>query len=62
MCVMIIQNDQKRSKNKSLIRNYLSSFLSKSLTIELQNLLWKELADTPLNHIADNHLKRIGDK
>ena len=52
--------EQKRSKNKSLIRNYLSSFLSKSLTIELQNLLWKELADTPLNHIADNHLKRIG--
>ena len=33
---------EKRLNNKSLIRNYLSSFLSKSLVLELQDLLWRE--------------------
>ena len=51
---------EKRLNNKSLIRNYLSSFLSKSLVLELQELLWREVADNALNDISDKKLINIG--
>ena len=51
---------EKRLNNKSLIRTYLSSLLSKSLVIELQELLWKEVAENSLNDISDKKLISIG--
>ena len=45
--------NEKDMNNKSLLRNYLSSFLSKSLVIELQSLLWKEVSEIPINDISN---------
>ena len=51
---------EKKNNNKSLLRSYLSSYLSKSLVVELQNLLWKESSEIPLNDISDRELTKIG--
>ena len=51
---------EKRLNNKSLIRTYLSSLLSKSLVVELQEQLWKEVAENSLNDISDKKLISIG--
>ena len=51
---------EKRLNNKSLIRNYLSSCMSKSLVLQLQDLLWREIAENSLNDISDKKLMKIG--
>ncbi len=44
---------------KSLLRTVLAEQLSKSLTLELQGVLWPALADTPISHIPDAALDMI---
>ena len=51
---------KKRLNNKLLLRNYLSTLLSKSLVMELEDRLWKEVAEIPLKDISDKNLAKIG--
>jgi len=52
--------EEKKQNNKSLLRNYLSSYLSKSLVLELQNLLWGDVSEISINDLPDKKLMKIG--
>jgi len=52
--------EEKKQNNKSLLRNYLASYLSKSLVLELQNLLWGDVSEISINDLPDKKLIKIG--
>lgn len=52
---------EKQRSPKSLLRSVLGQRLSKSLTLELQNLLWTERAQTVMAEISDRDLRRVGE-
>jgi predicted Rossmann fold flavoprotein len=51
--------DSKSSQPKSLPRTLLAEHLPKSLTLELQELLWPENADKPLGDWSDSALREL---
>ena len=51
--------EQKKSSPKSLIRTLLSHKLPKSVVLELQKLLWKELAEKPISEISNCRLEEL---
>ncbi|MAY36130.1 MAG: aminoacetone oxidase family FAD-binding enzyme [Spongiibacteraceae bacterium] len=52
---------EKQRSPKSLLRSVLGQRLSKSLTLELQNLLWTERGQTVMAEISDRDLRRVGE-
>ena len=52
--------EEKELKNTSLLRNYLTLYLSKSLAHKLQDLLWEDVAEIPLSNISKKKLVHIG--
>jgi len=50
----------KRRQGKSRLKNLLTPKLAKALVVELQNLWWPELADSPLAQFKDEELTIIG--
>ncbi|MEH6634499.1 MAG: NAD(P)/FAD-dependent oxidoreductase [Halioglobus sp.] len=50
----------KQQQGKSLLRSLLNGALPKALVIELQSLLWSELAESPLADFSDKKLIAIG--
>ena len=53
--------EEKQRSPKSLLRSVLGQRLSKSLTLELQNLLWTERGQTVMAEISDRDLRRVGE-
>ncbi len=53
---------EKQRSPKSLLRSVLGQRLSKSLTLELQALLWAERAQTVMAEIGDRDLRRVGER
>ena len=51
---------QKKTHPKSLLRTLLNERLAKSLVLELQALLWADLAETPLAQWTDAALEQLG--
>ena len=51
----------KQQQGKSLLRSLLNRELPKALVIELQSLLWSELAESPLADCSDKKLIAIGE-
>jgi predicted Rossmann fold flavoprotein len=51
----------KSSQAKSLLRTVLADYLPRALVLELQVLLWSELAERPLGEISDAALERLAD-
>jgi predicted Rossmann fold flavoprotein len=51
--------DAKSNQPKALLRTVLSEPLPRALVLELQELHWPELADTPIGEVADAELCRI---
>ena len=49
----------KSSQGKSLLRTVLADYLPRALVLELQVLLWSELAERPLGEISDAALERL---
>jgi predicted Rossmann fold flavoprotein len=49
----------KSSQAKSLLRTVLADYLPRALVLELQVLLWSELAERPLGEISDAALQRL---
>ena len=49
----------KSSQAKSLLRTVLADYLPRALVLELQVLLWSELAERPLGEISDAALERL---
>ena len=54
--------EEKQRSPKSLLRSVLGQRLSKSLTLELQNLLWTERGQTVMAEISDRDLRRVGER
>ncbi|WP_372777443.1 NAD(P)/FAD-dependent oxidoreductase [Litorivivens sp.] len=52
---------EKQQSPKSLLRSVLGQRLSKSLTLELQALLWAERTQTVMAEISDRDLRRVGE-
>ena len=42
-----------------LLRTLLTEHLPKSVVLELQNLIWAELADTAIGNLSDDKLEQI---
>jgi len=51
--------DFKKNQTKSLLRNLLGSKFTKNLCLELQNLVWPELSETPIAEFTDSKLRAI---
>ena len=51
---------EKNGNNKLLLRNFLSNYLSKSLVLELENLLWPSVSEYPIQDISHKDLIQIG--
>ena len=51
--------DKKHSQPKALLRTLLGEHLPKSVVIELQNLIWPELAETAIGQLSDEKLEHI---
>lgn len=51
--------DTKKSQPRSLLRTLLASVLPRALVVELQQLFWAEITETPLTEISDDRLTRI---
>ena len=49
----------KTAQARALIRTVLSDLLPRALVLELQGLIWPDLADTPLGEVSDRVLTRI---
>ena len=49
----------KSSQGKSLLRTVLADYLPRAMVLELQVLLWSELAERPLGEISDAALERL---
>lgn len=54
--------DAKSSQQRALIRTVLSEVLPRALVLELQNLMWPEIAEQPLAEISNDELRRAGEK
>ena len=52
--------EEKLKKNKTFIKNFLSPFLTKSLISELQKIWWSDVAETSIQDVSNEELKRIG--
>jgi len=52
--------DAKSSQPRALLRTILSELLPRALVLELQIVMWPEIAERPLNEISDDELRRIG--
>ncbi|ENU98161.1 NAD(P)/FAD-dependent oxidoreductase [Acinetobacter variabilis] len=50
---------KKQSQPKVLLRTLLTEYLPKSVVLELQNLIWTEVAETPIGNISDDKLEQI---
>ncbi len=50
---------KKQGQPKVLLRTLLSEHLPKSVVIELQNLVWAEVADIPIGNLSDDKLEQI---
>ena len=50
---------KKSSQPKVLLRTLLNEHLPKSVVLELQNLIWAELADTAIGNLSDDKLEQI---
>lgn len=54
--------DKKQQQPKSLMRTILQEHLAKNLVLELQQLMWPERSETPLNQWPDKDLKQLAQK
>ena len=50
---------RKQSQPKVLLRTLLTEHLPKSVVLELQNLIWTEVAETSIGNISDDKLEQI---
>ena len=50
---------KKQAQPKVLIRTLLNEFLAKSIVLELQNLMWLDVAETTIGNISDDKLIAI---
>ncbi|WP_349928881.1 NAD(P)/FAD-dependent oxidoreductase [Acinetobacter sp. A1-4-2] len=50
---------KKSSQPKVLLRTLLNEHLPKNVVLELQNLIWAELADTAIGNLSDDKLEQI---
>lgn len=50
---------RKQSQPKVLLRTLLTEYLPKSVVLELQNLIWTEVAETSIGNISDDKLEQI---
>lgn len=50
----------KPSQPHALLRTALAELLPRALVLELQDLLWREAAQQPLNEFSDEKLRKIG--
>ena len=53
---------KKSEQPKVLIRTLLSEFMPKSVVLELQTLIWSDLAETSIGNISDEKLQHIADQ
>lgn len=53
---------KKQQQPKVLLRTILNEYLPKSVVLELQTLLWKQLSDTAIAEINNQELKRIAEQ
>lgn len=54
--------DKKQQQPKSLMRTILQENLAKNLVLELQQLMWTERSETPLNQWLNKDLKQLAQK
>jgi predicted Rossmann fold flavoprotein len=52
----------KKNQPKLLLRNILAQQLPRNLVVELEQLWWSDLAETPIAEITDQQLFKIGDQ
>jgi predicted Rossmann fold flavoprotein len=50
---------KKQSQPKALLRTLLGEHFPKSVVVELQNLIWPELAETAIGQLSDEKLEHI---
>ncbi|MEQ1367512.1 NAD(P)/FAD-dependent oxidoreductase [Acinetobacter schindleri] len=50
---------RKQSQPKVLLRTLLTEYLPKSVVLELQHLIWTEVAETSIGNISDDKLEQI---
>ncbi|MDN5677937.1 MAG: NAD(P)/FAD-dependent oxidoreductase, partial [Acinetobacter sp.] len=50
---------KKHSQPKALLRTLLGEHFPKSVVVELQNLIWPELAETAIGQLSDEKLEHI---
>lgn len=60
--VLDLFKSKKTSQSKVLLRTLLSEHLPKSLVIELQNLIWSDVAETAIGNISDDKLEQIAQR
>lgn len=53
---------KKQEQPKVLIRTLLSEFFPKSVVAELQQWIWKDHAETPINQLNDATLQKVGEQ
>ena len=53
---------KKQSQPKVLLRTLLTEHLPKSVVVELQNLIWQDLAETSIGNISDDKLEHIAQR
>src|SRR5690606_39010454 len=49
---------KKQSQQKVLLRTLLTEHLTKSVVLELQNLIWAEVTETAIGYISDDKLEQ----
>ena len=59
MSTCLISLNLKQSQPKVLLRTLLTEHLPKSVVLELQNLIWPEVAETSIGNISDDKLEQI---
>lgn len=50
---------KKQSQPKVVLRTLLNEYLPKSVVLELQNLIWVDVAETSIGNISDDKLEQI---
>ncbi|SPL68991.1 BaiN/RdsA family NAD(P)/FAD-dependent oxidoreductase [Acinetobacter stercoris] len=51
--------NKKQSHPKALLRTLLNEHLPKNVTLEFQNLIWPDIAETPISNVSDEKLLQI---